>query len=190
MKKLLGVVMILLIAGSAAAADFWHLGVGFRGTAVVPGGDYENTIGFGVLASFGDPDSRFTTQFEVDDWESVYNVSVSGQTVEARYSGFGAGVFEKFRYWNMTNGLSSYIIGGIGGYFLDYKRQQFVETVGYELRSLYLNSLFMTAGGLGFDYNIGPHVIAFTEGRYVLFPNGKDEDKPLTQGYLGLRYQF
>lgn len=187
MNKILGVVMILFLAGSSAAAEYWHLGVGFRGTAVVPGGDYKNTIGFGVLASLGNPDSRFTTQLEVDKWESIYNDS---RGYENRYSGFGAGFFEKFRYWSITPSLSSYLIGGLGGYFLDLKREEDVENVGRELRSQYLNSLFMTAGGLGFDFNFGPHLIVFTEGRYVYFPNGERVDKPLTQGYLGLKYHF
>lgn len=186
MKKLLGVVMILLITGSAAAADYWHLGIGFRGTAVVPGGDYENTMGFGVLASLGDPDSRFTTQLEVDQWESVYDVS----GLENRYSGFGAGFFEKFRLLNFMPSLSTYLIGGVGGYFLDYKREEVVDGGGTDLRSQYLNSLWMTAGGLGFDFKIGQHLIFFTEGRYVFFPGSSDEDDPLTNGYLGIRYHF
>lgn len=186
MKKFLGVVMILFIAGSSAAADYWHLGIGFRGTAVVPGGDYENTLGFGILASLGDPDSRFTTQLEVDSWESVYDV----RGRENRYSGFGVGFFEKFRLWDFSSGLSTYLIGGIGGYFLDFKLEEDVENIGVELRSQYLNSLFMTAGGVGFDFKMGQHLIAFTEGRYVYFPNGNFEDKPLTNGYLGLRYHF
>ena len=186
MKKLLGVVMILLIAGSSAAADYWHLGIGFRGTAVVPGGDYENTLGYGLLASLGDPDSRFTTQLEVDKWESVYDI----RGMENRYSGFGTGFFEKFRFLNFSPGFSAYLIGGIGGYFLDYKREEMVENIGIELRSKYLNSLLMTAGGMGLDFGIGQHIIAFTEGRYVYFPNGNDVDKPITNGYFGLRYHF
>ena len=187
MKKYLGVVLILFLTGSAVAAEYWHLGVGVKGTGVIPGGDYENTIGFGFLASLGNPDSRFTTQLEVDKWESVYDNAAG---FENRYSGFGAGFFEKIRYWTPSPSFSSYLIGGIGGYFLDLKSEENVENVGIELRSRYLNSLFMTAGGLGFDYKMGPHVVAFTEGRYVYFPNGEDVDKPLTQGYLGLRYQF
>jgi hypothetical protein len=186
MKKFLGVVMILLIAGSSAAADYWHLGIGFRGTGVMPGGDYENTLGFGLLASLGDPDSRFTTQLEVDRWESVYEV----RGLERRYSGFGVGFFEKFKLMDFSSSLSTYLIGGIGGYFLDYKREEEVENIGVELRSQYLNSLVMTAGGLGFDFKMGQHLIVFTEGRYVFFPNGDDVDKPLTNGYLGLRYHF
>lgn len=186
MKKFLVVVVILSIAGSSAAAEFWHLGIGFRGTGVMPGGNYENTLGFGLLASLGDPDSRFTTQLEVDRWESIYDIN----GFENRYSGFGVGFFEKYRLWNISSNLSTYLIGGIGGYFLDYKREEFVENVGIELRSQYLNSVVMTAGGLGFDFNIGPHLIVFTEGRYVYFPNGDNVDKPLSNGYLGLRYHF
>jgi len=178
--------MILFIAASAAAADYWHLGIGFRGTAVDPGGDYENTLGFGILISLGDPDSKFMTQLEVDRWESVYDVG----GFENRYSGFGVGFFEKFRLLDFSPRLSTYLIGGIGGYFLDYKREEDVENIGIELRSKYLNSLLMTAAGLGFDFKMGQHLIAFTEGRYVYFPNGDDEDKPLTNGYLGFRYHF
>ncbi len=186
MKKILGVVMILLFGGSSAAADYWNLGVGFRATGVMPGGYYENTVGFGILSSLGDPDSRFTTQLEVDRWESVYDL----RGYENRYSGFGVGFFEKFKFFDFSPSLSTYLIGGIGGYFLDLKREEFVEDVGIELRSQYLNSLVMTAGGLGLDFRMGPHIIVFTEGRYVYFPNGDDEDKPLTNGYLGIRYHF
>ena len=114
MKKLLGVIiMILLIAGTSAAADYWHLEVGFKGAAVVPGGDYKNTVGYGFIAAFGDPDSRFTTQFEVDSWVSTYDVS----GFERQYSGFGIGVFEKYKYLDFSTRLTSYIIGGVGGYF-------------------------------------------------------------------------
>jgi hypothetical protein len=186
MKKILGVVLILLFAGSSAAADYWNLGVGFRATGVMPGGNYENTVGFGILSSLGDPDSRLTTQLEVESWESVYDF----RGYENRYSGFGVGFFEKLRFFDFSPNLSTYLIGGIGGYFLDLKREEFVEGVGVEVRSQYLNSLVMTAGGLGFDFKMGPHLIVFTEGRYVYFPNGDDEDKPLTNGYLGLRYHF
>lgn len=186
MKKFLGVVMILLIAGSSAAADFWHLGIGFRGTEVVLRGYHKNTLGYGIMASLGDPDSRFTTQLEVEQWESVYTL----HGLENRYSGFGTGFFEKVRIMNFSPSLSTYVIGGIGGYFLDYKREEIVENVGTDLRSQYLNSLWMTAGGLGVDYKFAQHIILFTEGRYVTFPGGNDEDEPFTTGYLGIRYQF
>ncbi|UCC80667.1 MAG: hypothetical protein JSW64_04715 [Candidatus Zixiibacteriota bacterium] len=186
MKKILAAVLILLFSGSSAAADYWNLGVGFRGTGVMPGGFYENTLGFGLLASLGDPDSRFTTQLEVDSWESVYDIG----GFENRYSGFGVGFFEKFRLLNFSSQLSTYLIGGIGGYFLDFKREEDVENIGIELRSQYLNSLVMIAEGIGFDFKMGQHLIVFTEGRYVHFPNGHDVDKPLTNGYLGLRYHF
>jgi opacity protein-like surface antigen len=186
MKKLLGVVMILCIAGSSAAADYWHLGIGFSGSEVVLRGNHKNTQGFRILASLGDPDSRFTTQLEVERWESVYDL----HGLENRYSGFGAGFYEKFRLLNFSTAISTYLIGGVGGYFLDYKKQEEVENVGLDLRSQYLNSLWTTAGGLGLDFRFGQHIILFTEGRYVTFPGGSDEDDPFTTGYLGIRYQF
>ena len=186
MKKLLGVIiMILLIAGTSAAADYWHLEVGFKGAAVVPGGDYKNTVGYGFIAAFGDPDSRFTTQFEVDSWVSTYDVS----GFERQYSGFGIGVFEKYKYLDFSTRLSSYIIGGVGGYFLDFKQEEAIDNI-VELRAKHLSSLFMMAGGLGFDFRLSQRVIAFTEGRYVYFPNGSNVDKPISNGYLGLRYIF
>lgn len=185
MKKFLGVVMILFITGSAAAADYWHLEVGARGVGVMPGGEYENTVGYGVTASFGNPDGRFATQFEVESWESTYYV----RGFERRYSGLGMGVFEKYRFLDFSPRLSPYIIGGIGGYFLDYKRAEAIDNI-VELRPIHLSSVFAMAGGLGFDFKVSNHVIAFTEGRYVFFPNGADVDKPLSNGYLGLRYQF
>ena len=62
MKKFLGVVMILLIAGSSAAAEYWHLGIGFRGTGVVPGGDghslYITILGLFANQHFDRPDDR------------------------------------------------------------------------------------------------------------------------------------
>jgi opacity protein-like surface antigen len=185
MKKLLGVVMILFVAGSSAAADYWHLEVGFKGVGVMPGGNYENTLGYGVMAAFGEPDSRFNTQFEAESWVSTYDVS----GYEHRYSGFGAGIYEKFRFLNISPSLSSYIIGGLGGYFLDFKQEEELDNI-VQLRSTHLSSLFTLAGGLGFDFRLSQHVIAFTEGRYVYFPNGADVDKPLSNGYLGLRYLF
>ena len=67
MKKIIGVAtLILLLCGSAVAADYWRLGVGVRGEGVIPGGDHKNALGTGVVVSFNDPDSRFTTQVEVD----------------------------------------------------------------------------------------------------------------------------
>ncbi len=191
MKKALGIVLILLLAGSATAAEYWHLGVGFRGTAVVLRDDIDNTFGWGMMVTLGDPDSRFTTQMEVDSWKSVYTIA----GFENHYSGFGAGFFEKYRVFDFTPNLSSYLIGGFGGYFLELKEEEDIEFVGIELRSKYINSYFMLAGGLGFDYRISPKLAVYTEGRYVDYPkrwSSGDEflDNSLLNGYLGARYSF
>ncbi len=189
MKKILGVVLVLLITGSVTAAEYWHLGIGLRGTAVVPGEDIESTIGLGFIASLGDPDSRFTTQLEIDKWTSVYTVG----GFENRYSGLGTGFFEKFRVWDISPKLSTYIIGGVGGYFLDFKKEEDIEFVGVELIPQYINSYFAVSGGAGVDFQFNQHVIFFAEGRYVDFPKGWGEDiidKALNNGCLGLKYTF
>lgn len=189
MKKILGVVLILLIAGSVTAAEYWHLGIGLRGTAVIPGEDIESTIGLGIIASLGDPDSRFTTQLEVDKWTSVYTVG----GLENQYSGLGAGFFEKFRVWDISPRLSTYIIGGVGGYFLNLKQEEDIEFVGIVLMPQYINSYYAVSGGAGIDFQFSPHIIIFTEGRYVDFPKGWDGDiidKAISNGYLGLKYTF
>ena len=126
MKRIIGVATIILIlCGSAVAADYWRLGIGVRGEGVIPGGDHSNAFGAGVVVSMGDPDSRFTTHFEVDVWEVSYAYDGSDSSLyydsngtrvgfEHIYSGFGAGIYEKFRMFNITSGISTYAIGGIG----------------------------------------------------------------------------
>ncbi len=194
MQKIIGIISILiLIAGSAVAADYWHFGMGLRGTAVLPGDEYSNALGVGVVASFGDPDSRFTTQMEIDSWKVTYSKDLPGDgygALEHEYSGFGAGFFEKYRLYGFGSKISGYLIGGLGGYFLELKREEPIELVGLQMRSQYLHPRAMTAGGTGIDTRISQNITTFVEGRYVYIISGGEEDKPLIQGYLGLKYLF
>jgi hypothetical protein len=202
MKRIFGIVAILLLAsGIATAAEYWHFGAGARLTGVMPGSDYSNALGSGLLLTFGNPDSRFTTQFDLDVWkvkytksDSMINVSVPGtpDTLRLRkfeYYGLGAGAFEKFRAFDFSQKFSAYVIGGFGGYFLNRKRE-FSETGVETLKSDGMHSLFQVAGGVGFEGRINQHIYSFIEGRYVAFLNGEKADKNLMKGYFGIRYIF
>jgi hypothetical protein len=202
MKRIFGIVAILLLAsGIASAAEYWHFGAGVRLTGVMPGDDYSNALGSGLLLTFGNPDSRFTTQFDLDTWDVTYtkddsmiNVNAPGtpDTLRLRdfdYFGLGIGAFEKYRMYDFSPRFSSYVIGGIGGYFLNRKRE--ISESGIEtMKSDGMHSLFQIAGGVGFEGKIGQHISGFIEGRYVTFINGEDADKDLMKGYLGIRYIF
>jgi hypothetical protein len=202
MKRIFGIVAILLLtSGIASSAEYWHFGAGVRLTGVMPGSDYSNALGTGLLLTFGNPDSRFTTQFDVDSWkvkytksDSLINVSAPGtpDTLRLRnfeYYGVGIGAFEKYRALDFSTRFSSYVIGGIGGYFLNRKRE--VSETGVEtMKSDGMHSLFQFAGGIGFEGKINQHISSFIEGRYVAFLNGKKADKNLFKGYFGVRYIF
>ena len=204
MKRIFGIVAILLLAsGIASAAEYWHFGAGVRLTGVVPGDDYSNALGTGLLLTFGNPDSRFTTQFEMDTWKVTYNKSDSlietqplGDSVityklrDYEYFGVGVGAFEKYRAIDFSSKFSSYVIGGVGGYFLNRKRETRDDSSVRSMKSDGMHSLFQFAGGIGLEGKINQHVLAFLEGRYVAFLNGQDADKNLLKGYLGVRYIF
>jgi hypothetical protein len=202
MKRIFGIVAILLLAsGMATAAEYWHFGAGVRLTGVMPGDDYSNALGSGLLLTFGNPDSRFTTQFDLDVWnvnytidDSLINVSVpdTPDTLRLRkfeYYGLGVGAFEKYRFYDFSQKFSTYVIVGLGGYFLN-RKSEFSETGVETMKSDGMHSLFQLAGGLGFEGRINQHISGFIEGRYVAFLNGEDADKNLMKGYLGIRYVF
>jgi hypothetical protein len=194
MRNLVGIVAILFVAAtSASAAEYWHFGLGIKGTAVVPGEDYSNALGMGVVATFGDPESKFTTQLDMDTWKVAYDFDVAGDTlgeIEHEYSGLGFGIYEKYRILNLSSRFSPYIVGGVGAYFLELKRAEDNGLGALQVRSQYLHSLFMAAGGLGFETGLGSHVSIFAEGRYVFINGERDVDKDLIQSYLGVRYRF
>ncbi|MEE9555400.1 MAG: hypothetical protein V3W18_14020 [candidate division Zixibacteria bacterium] len=194
MKNLVSLIVILLVVTStAAAADYWHFSIGLRGTGVIPGEDYSNAFGVGVVASLGDPDSKFATHFEVDNWKVIYDYSGSDTTFTGRehhYSGLGFGIFEKYRFFNSSSRYSPYAIGGVGAYFLELKREEDTDVVGVQLRSQYIHSLFSLSGGLGVEGRVSSNLSAFLEGRYVGVFSEFDEDKDLIQTYLGLKYLF
>ncbi len=192
MRNLVGIIAILFVtAASASAAEYWRFGVGLRGTAVVPGENYSNALGLGVIASFGDPDSRFTTQFELDTWKVIYDFDVDTlQDLEHRYAGLGVGLYEKYRIFDLSSRFSPYVIGGLGAYFLELKREEETGVVGLQLRSQYLHSLFMVAGGLGIEAGFNERISAFIEGRYVYLDSDRNEDKDIVHSYLGIRYRF
>ncbi len=195
MRNLVGIIAILFVtATSSPAAEYWHFGLGLKGTAVIPGETYSNTFGLGVIASFGDPDSRLTTQLELDTWRVTYDFDVSGDNlgeVEHRYAGLGVGAYEKFRIFNLSSRFSPYIIGGVGAYFLELKRQEATDIQGLQLRSQYLHSLLMMAGGLGIEADLSQSVSTFIEGRYVILnKRSKKFDNDIVHSYLGIRYRF
>ncbi len=194
MRNLVGIIAILFVtAASASAAEYWRFGVGLRGTAVVPGENYSNALGLGVIASFGDPDSRFTTQFELDSWKVIYDFDISGDTLqdlEHRYAGLGVGLYEKYRIFDLSSRFSPYVIGGLGAYFLELKREEETGVVGLQLRSQYLHSLFMVAGGLGIEAGFNERISAFIEGRYAYLHSDRNEDKDIVHSYLGIKYRF
>lgn len=194
MKNLISImVFLLVITATVAAADYWHFSAGLRGTGVIPGNDYSNAFGIGVIASFGDPDSRFNTHFEMDSWKVKYDYDGADTALvglEHRYSGLGFGIFEKYRFLNLSSRISPYGIAGLGAYFLELKREEQTELVGLQLRSQYIHSLFSLAGGLGVEAAVGQHLTAFVEGRYVSIFSENDVDKDLIQSYLGVKYHF
>lgn len=194
MRNLVGIIAILFVtAASSPAAEYWHFGLGLRGTIVIPGGDYSNALGVGVITSFGNPDSRFTTQIEFDSWRVTYDFEVADDTLgalEHHYAGLGVGIYEKFRIFNMSSRFSPYIIGGAGAYFLELKREEATGISGLELRSRYLHSLLMMAGGMGIEADFNEHLSTFIEGRYFYLNSDANEDKDIIQSYLGVRYRF
>jgi hypothetical protein len=206
MKRIIGIVAILLLmSGYAAAAEYWHFGAGARLTGVMTGNDYSNALGMGILLTFGNPDSKFTTQFDFDNWDVTYTKSDSLiendplgtpdslKTYRLRdyeYYGLGVGAFEKYRFFDFSPKFSSYVIGGIGGYFLNRKRENRDDSGILALKSDGMHSLFQMAGGIGIDGKITQHLSGFIEGRYVGFLNGEKADKNLFKGYLGVHYTF
>ncbi len=195
MRNLVGIMAIILVtAASSSATEYWHFGLGLKGSAVIPGETYSNTFGFGIIASFGNPDSRFTTQLELDTWRVAYDLDVSGDTLgelEHRYAGLGIGAYEKFRIFSPSSRFSPYIIGGVGAYFLELKRQEVTDIQGLQLRSQYLHTLLMMAGGLGIEADLNEHISTFVEGRYVILNKSNAKiDKDIVHSYLGIRYRF
>jgi hypothetical protein len=207
MRKVIGIAAILLLAsGYAVAADYWHFGIGVRATGVMPGDKYANAFGGGVLLTFGDPDSRSTTQFDLDRWSVQYTKDGSlvlystlqqlanGDTLyrlaQFEYSGLGVGFFEKYRAIDLSNFLSTYLIGGIGGYFLDLKVERRNDDGTVSMKSNGFHSLVQYAGGLGFEGRISQHVFSFVEGRFVGVVSGDKNDPNLLKGYFGVRYVF
>jgi hypothetical protein len=220
MRKIIGAVVILLMAtGYAAAADYWHFGAGVRLTGVIPGKHYSNALGMGGLLTFGDPDSRFTTQMDFDSWsvnytqdtDSVFYSSLEDiqrgdflwRLANQEYSGLGFGIYEKYRALDFSSGFSAYILGGVGAYFLDYMIEERTDQATVEYRSYGLHSLFQLSGGLGLEGRITRNFYTFVEGRVVAILNGKKLDRTevtnpnversddnLVKGLLGLRYAF
>ena len=165
MKNLVSLIVILLVVTStAAAADYWHFSIGLRGTGVIPGEDYSNAFGVGIVTALGDPDSKFSTHFEVDSWKVVYDYSGPDTVYTGRehhYSGLGFGLFEKYRFFNPSSRFSPYAIGGMGAYFLELKREEDTDILGWQLRSKYIHSLFSLSGGLGAESRISTNLSAF-----------------------------
>jgi hypothetical protein len=221
MRKIIGIAVILLMAsGYAVAAEYWHFGAGIRLTGVLPGEEYSNGLGMGGLLTFGDPDSRFTTQIDFDNWNTEYTkagVRVLTSTLEDlakdppdsiwrlanhRYSGIGFGIYEKYRALDFSSVFSTYLVGGLGAYFLDFEREERTDFATVELRSYGLHSLFQLSAGLGFDANFSRHFASFVEGRFVAMLNGEQadaslqrrginrKDDPLLKGFFGVRYTF
>lgn len=185
--------LILIIVGSAVAGEYWRFGLGFRGTAVVPGDDYSSAFGVGAIAAFGDPDSKFNTQIEFDSWKVVYDYWGSDTEFRGRefhYSGLGFGVYEKYRIFDITSRFSPYVLAGPGAYFLELKREEMTDIVGLQLRSKYIHSLFSISGAVGVEARLRDKLGAFVEGRYVSIFSAHDEDKDLIQSYVGVKYNF
>jgi hypothetical protein len=203
MRKIFIVIAIILMAtGYAAGADYWHFGVGMRLTGVMPGNLYSNALGTGVLVTFGNPDSRFTTQFDLDSWrvkyskdgDSILTSAINASTItykirQRRYSGLGVGIFEKYRALDFLNAFSTYLIGGFGGYFLTLNQEE-SDNGTVNMRSKGQHALAQIAGGLGLEGHFNQHVYAFVEGRFIGFINGQPNDQSITKGYLGVRYVF
>jgi hypothetical protein len=207
MRKIIGIAAIMLLAsGYAAAADYWHFGLGLRATGVMPGDKYANALGVGVLLTLGDPDSRFTTQFDLDRWSVGYTKEGSmilystlqqladGDTLyrltEFEYSGLGVGFFEKYRALDFSSSFSTYVIGGIGGYFLDPKQELRNDDGTVTMKSNGLHALVQYAAGLGIEGRFNQHFYSFVEGRFVGVVSGDANDPNLIKGYFGVRYVF
>ncbi len=194
MKNLVSImVFLLVISATVTAADFWHFSVGLRGTGVIPGEDYSNAFGVGVVASFGDPDSKFNTRFELDSWKVTYDYDGSNadfRGLEHNYSGLGFGVFEKYRFFNNSARFSPYGIGGLGAYFLELKREEETAISGLQLRSQYIHSLFFASAGLGLETAITRRLTVSVEGRFVSIFSENNSDKDIIQTYLGMAYHF
>jgi hypothetical protein len=218
MRKIVGIAMILLmISGYAVAAEYWHFGAGVRLTGVMPGGDYSNALGVGGLLTFGDPDSRFTTQMDFDTWNTTFTrdgVMVLYSTEEQlqqtppdsvwrladhKYTGIGFGIYEKYRALDISSRFSSYIIGGFGAYFLDFQREERTDYATVEMRSYGLHSLYQLSGGIGFDAAINAHFTGFIEARFIAMLNPEEDDPALgidredanvSSGFIGVRYTF
>jgi hypothetical protein len=203
MRKIIGIVAIVLLAsGYAAGADYWHFGIGTKVAGVMPGKNYSNALGEGVLLTFGDPDTKFTTQIDFETWgvdftksgdyimtSAITDPDTTYKIRQRRYSGLGLGIFEKYRAIDFSEALSAYLIGGFGGYFLDYKEE--ISDNGIILmQSKGLHSLGQIAAGLGFEGKLYQRVSGFIEGRFVGFINAKESDKNLVNGYVGMRYVF
>jgi hypothetical protein len=219
MRKIIDIVVILLMAsGYAAAADYWHFGAGVRFTGVMPGEDYSSALGAGMLLTFGDPDSRFTTQIDFDNWstnytnedtvmystmEQVGNDEFLWRKADHEYSGVGFGIFEKCRAFDFSSTFSTYAIVGFGAYFLDLKREERTDFGAVDMKSYGLHSLYQLSIGLGLENQFSSHFAAFAEGRYVAILNGEtvvdDPNNPfdidrvddnLLKGLFGIRYIF
>jgi hypothetical protein len=209
--------MLLMASGYAAAAEYWHFGAGVRLTGVKPGPDYSNALGMGMLLTFGDPDSRFTTQMDFDSWGAEFTRDgerVLASTLEDlsrtppdsiwrlaehKYTGIGFGIYEKYRALDISSVFSTYLIGGFGAYFLDYQREERTDFQTVAFRSYGLHSLYHLSGGLGLDATFSRQVACFAEGRFVGVLNGekqdpslniKREDASFMKGLLGIRYTF
>jgi hypothetical protein len=219
MKRFLFIVTILLLAANLSMADdYWHFGVGIRATGVIPNGqdrggnNYSNALGTGVLLTFGDPDSRFTTQVDLDKWSVNYtnsNVPITFWGVEGdsssiqtraskyQFGGLAVGIYEKYRTFEFSSKLSNYIIGGLGAYFLNGKFEESLSPyVGTRMTSRGYSSDVMAAAGLGFDARVSDHLTGFVEGRFnmiVSHPKKENDQNPidnLMHGYFGVKYVF
>lgn len=210
MKKFFFFVTIfLVISSSAIAADFWHFGIGLRAVGVIPEPQqYNNAVGGGLLMTFGNPDSRFTTQIELDKWTVNYKRSAFPDTVfgitgdstsmqirpsKFKHSGLTFGFYEKFRAIEFSPALSAYIIGGFGGYFINAKYESSqAPFAGTVMRSRGYFSVLSGGGGLGLNAKVNSHFDSFVEGRYIgLFKKEPGYDSPnYIHMYFGVRYVF
>lgn len=194
MRNLISITAILLIiTGTAFGADYWHFSLGLRGTMVFPGDQYSNAFGAGVIAGFGNPESKFNTQFEFDSWKTTYDYEgTDPQFIGTRrqYSGLGFGAFEKYRLFDQSSRYSPYIIAGLGAYFLEFKRQEEVDIVGIQWMSKYIHSLFSVSGGVGVEAKVMGKFSGFIEGKYITFFKNNDQDKDIIQTYIGAKYHF
>ena len=152
--------------------------------------------------TFGNPDSRFTTQIDFDRWKvnfqkSDYLVRTNPITVDPatyrigkqEYTGMGLGIFERYRAIDLSNSMNAYLLGGIGGYFLDYQHEESNNgTVSMTAKGLH--SLAQLSGGIGFEAKVYQGLLGFVEGRYTAFLSTNKRDNNLMNGYFGFRYVF